>query len=65
MALSEKQMSHPRFHAMHNAANDNLLDLVEKFGFDVNDLSTFDVQAGRIIDQMIALLLRMDKEIDK
>lgn len=59
MALSEKQMQHPRFVAANHAANDAVVRAAKDLGFSVAELSAFDVQAGRVVDDLTALLLRL------
>lgn len=60
MALSEKQMSHPRFWAFQNLANEAVVDAAARLGFTTKDLSEFDVQAGRVVDDLTALFLRIE-----
>jgi len=62
MSLSEKQMSHPRFTAFNHAANDAVVNAAKSLGFSVADLSALDVHAGRVVDDLTALLLRLENQ---
>ena len=63
MALSEKQMNHPRFFSTNESANRAVINAVEKHGFTLQDIHNLNAedQAGRVVDDLTALLLRLEK----
>jgi len=61
MTLSQKQLDHPRFDAMSDTANNALISAAKAHGFTTDDLSTLEVHAGRVVDEIIALLLRLER----
>lgn len=58
MPLSEKQMSHPRFVAMNDAVHEALFEAARKFDISREDISQLETHAGRVVDDMTALLIR-------
>lgn len=62
MSLSEKQMKHPRFFGFNNTATALLEDAFKKHGMDPKALYAMEVHAGRVVDSIVALLLRADKD---
>lgn len=62
MAISEKTINSPEFIWASNIANDSLQAAVKNAGFDVKDLYDFDTHAGRVVDELAMLLLRIHKK---
>lgn len=60
MSLSEKQMQHPRFMAFSDIANEAVASAVKRASLDPAKLQTIDVHAGRVVDEITALLLRVE-----
>ena len=61
MSLSDKQMQHPRFDAFSDIANEALASALRRAGQNPAKLQTIDVHAGRVVDEITALLLRVEK----
>lgn len=61
MPLSEKQMNHPRFMAFSNIANEVIAEAVKRASLNPAKLQELDVHAGRVVDEITALLMRVDK----
>lgn len=61
MSLSEKQMQHPRFMPFSDIANEALASAVKRAGLNPAKLQEIDVHAGRIVDDITALLMRVEK----
>lgn len=59
MALSEKQMNHPRFVGFSNLANELLQTALKRTRLDLP--MEMEAQAGRLVDDFTALLLRAHK----
>lgn len=63
MALTLKQMDHPNYWTHEANAQDAFTKLLSRAGMtrdDVQDKHT--TQAGRLIDDMVAFLLRVEKD---
>lgn len=61
MTLSNSQLQHPRFMAFSDIANDALASAVKRAGLDPAKLQSIDVHAGRVVDEITALLIRLQK----
>lgn len=61
MSLSEKQMQHPRFMRFSDIANEALVSALKSAGLNPAKLQEIDVHAGRVVDDITALLIRVDK----
>jgi len=61
--LSEKQMAHPRFQKANDAAQEAFQQALEDMGFADEDVRALDMEthAGRVVDDLTALLLRMER----
>jgi hypothetical protein len=60
MALSEKQLDNPQFIAVSHAVTVALLQVAERFDCD-EQVAAMDSHAGRVVDEMTALILRAIK----
>lgn len=61
MALSETQMSHPQFMRFSGIANDTLASALKRAGLGPDKLASIDVHAGRVVDEITALLIRVER----
>lgn len=61
MSLSEKQMQHPRFMAFSDIANEALVVALKRASLNPGKLQEIDVHAGRVVDEITALLMRVEK----
>lgn len=60
--LSEKTINHPDFDGCANAANQAVMDAAKSLGFDAVQVSQFETHAGRVVDDLTTLLMRLRKE---
>ena len=61
MSLSDAQMQHPKFMRFSNIANDVVPDALKRAGLDADKLQDIDVHTGRVVDDITALMIRVDK----
>jgi hypothetical protein len=61
MPLSEKQKQHPRFMRFSDIANEALASALKSAELDPAKLQEIDVHAGRVVDDITALLMRAEK----
>lgn len=61
MALTEKQMEHPRFDEFSDKANEALAQLIRSANLQDVDVRDFEAHANRVVDDLTSLLMRMDK----
>lgn len=62
MALTDKQVDHPKFMAFTDTANAALDAALRKHGIDPAVLMGMDTNANRVVDAFVALMLRADKQ---
>ena len=65
MGLSEKQMAHPRsmeFSGIANSALETAFLLAKLDYTSLEKRETFAANAGRVVDSITALMLRVEKE---
>lgn len=62
MALSEKQMAHPNYWDFEATAQNTLDRLLARHMMDRNNIMPHhEAQAGRLVDDMVAFLIRVSK----
>ena len=62
--ISQKTIDSPEFMVMSAIANDMLQEAVRRSGASARSLDSFDTHAGRVVDDLTMLLIRISKAND-
>ena len=62
--ISQKTIDSPEFMVMSAIANDMLQEAVRRSGASSRSLDSFDTHAGRVVDDLTMLLIRISKAND-
>ena len=63
--ISHKTIDSPDFLHFAQVSNDALIEVARQSGFTTDDIDKCEAQAGRLVDDMTMLLLRMRKNQQK